>query len=350
MTPRERDEAALLRRPHDGVPFTVYESLLPRGESERRLRDDGLCVFVHPPAFRTVLRQVTEETVRFTGADGQPRLRHVVRTPAGNLTSVVRDLGYTHWTEEYPFKTAGDYEALEAMVQDRQYVPDYEAFTARQALWGEDGFSAASLDYSPLMTIIVRLMGVEQFSIQWAENRERVLRLYEALTEDVRKQYPVVADSPASVVGYCGNVSPQVVGVERFERYILPHYDELAEALHAKGKLLYVHLDADNWPLARGIASSKVDIIEAFTPSPTCDMTVAEARQVWPDKVLWVNFPSSVHLEGPEAVEAMTRRIIGEAAPAERFLMGITEDTPPDRWAANYAAILRACATDSETD
>ena len=56
-----------------------------------------------------------------------------------------------------------------------------------------------------------------------------------------------------------------------------------------------------------------------------------------------MNFPSSVHLEGPEAVEAMTRRMIEEAGATERFLIGITEDVPPDRWAENYAAILRAC-------
>ena len=92
------------------------------------------------------------------------------------------------------------------MVRDRQYEADYGAFLAAQARWGEDGFAAVGLDYSPLMTILVRFVGVEECSLQWADNRERLLRLYDALTEDMRRQYPIVAASPAKLVGYCGNV------------------------------------------------------------------------------------------------------------------------------------------------
>jgi len=102
-----------------------------------------------------------------------------------------------------------------------------------------------------------------------------------------------------------------------------------------------VHFDANTRLLAPGIARSRMDYIEAFTPAPTCDMTVAEARLAWPDKVLWINFPSSVHLESIEAIEATTRQILREAAPGDRFLIGITEDVPEDRWQANLAAILR---------
>ncbi len=45
-------------------------------------------------------------------------------------------------------------------------------------------------------------------------------------------------------------------------------------------------------------------------------------------QILWINFPSSVHLEGESSVREELRRILGEAAPGDRFLVGITEDVP----------------------
>jgi hypothetical protein len=82
-----------------------------------------------------------------------------------------------------------------------------------------------------------------------------------------------------------------------------------------------------------------MDVIEAFTPVPTCDVTVAQARAAWPDKVLWINFPSSVLLQPGEEIRAETLRILREAAPGDRFLIGITEDVPEDRWRDSLSTI-----------
>ena len=80
------------------------------------------------------------------------------------------------------------------------------------------------------------------------------MNLYQALTEDRRKFYPLVAESPALAVNYCGNVAAEVFGLDRFEEYILPHYNELAEMLHERGKLLGVHFDANTRLFASAIA------------------------------------------------------------------------------------------------
>ncbi len=41
MTPRERIMAALHGDMPDRIPFTCYSGLLPRGETERWLREEG---------------------------------------------------------------------------------------------------------------------------------------------------------------------------------------------------------------------------------------------------------------------------------------------------------------------
>jgi len=246
----------------------------------------------------------------------------------------------TTWREQRLFKGPEDYDALEFVIRDREYSPNYETFSAQMEMMGGDGVMRTSIGYSPLQEIIYVLMGLERFALEWADRRDRVMRLYHALTDDRRKIYPLVAESPALIANYGGNVSPEVVGRERFDRYILPHYNEAAQILHRQGKLLGVHFDANVQQLAPSIARSEIDYIEAFTPSPGSDMTVQQARAAWPNKVLWINFPSPVHVETIQAIEEKTRQLLREAAPGDRFLVGITEDVPGDRWRANYEAIL----------
>ena len=360
MPPRERVEAVLLGRSPDMVPFTVYENHLPTCEVERNLRNDGLCIVQrYPSVYKERCPNVSQEQVYFTGDDGHDRVRAIFRTPLGTLTSVGRmappgtstlDLvmPWTTWREERLFKRPEDYDPLEFLIRDREYTPNYEEFSAQGGMMGDDAIMRANIGYSPLQEIIYVLMGVERFAVEWADRRERLMCLYDALTEDRRKRYPLVAQSPALTVNYGGNISPEVVGRERFEQYILPHFDEAADVLHSHGKLLGVHFDANVQLLAPGIARSKIDYVEALTPSPGTDMTLEEAFATWPDKVLWINFPSPVHIEPISAIEETTRDLLRQAAPGDRLIVGITEDVPGDRWRENFTAILRVLREDGQ--
>jgi hypothetical protein len=353
MSPRERVEAVLFDGDPDVVPFTVYENHLPTCEVERSLRNSGLCIVQrHPSVYKVRTPNVVQEEIHFTADDGYERVRTLHRTPVGTLTTLSRVLPpgtavldlvmpRTSWREEYIFRGPQDYEPLEFLIRDRVAVPNYEEFSAQMEMMGDDAIMRANLGYSPLQEIIYVLMGVERFAVEWAERRDRLMGLYDALTEDRRAVYSIVAQSPALTANYGGNVCPEVVGLERFERYILPHYDEAAEVLHRYGKLLGVHFDANVQLLAPAIAGSKIDYVEAFTPSPGSDMTLREAREIWPDKILWINFPSPVHLEPIEVIEETTRQLLRQAAPGYQFLVGITEDVPGDRWRENFSAILR---------
>ena len=172
------------------------------------------------------------------------------------------------------------------------------------------------------------------------ERRDEVLSLYEILVENRRRIYPLVAASPADHANYGGNVTPEIIGPRVFEEYYLPHYHEAAEVMHRHGKLIGCHFDANNRIIADAIARTPLDYIEAFTPAPDTDMTLAEARTAWPDKVLWINFPSSVHLQPDQAVVQKTCDLLEEAGHGDGLLVGITEDMPPERWERSCSAIM----------
>lgn len=345
FTPRGRVEAALAGRKTDHVPFTVYEYKLPQCAVERQLRNDGLCIMNRRyVGYGTVTPNCKTESYTYVDEKtGKTLTKTVTRTPAGDLTTVVEPAGFTSWRHELPFKGPEDYEKLIFQANDTQFVPAYDEVLKAREWLGEDVYLRGGMPgYSPLQGLIYTYMGVETFVIEWMERRDELMRLYEALHERNRRCYKVVAESPHQVVQYGGNVSPEIVGLERFQKYVLPHYNELAEELHKHGKQLLVHLDANCKLFGVDIAGSGIDVVEAFTPAPDTDLTLAEARGLWPDKVLWINYPSSVHLSSQEVIYDTTVDLIRQDGGSGKLLIGITEDVPEDRWQENFLTINRA--------
>ena len=339
MTPRERVLAVLRGERPDKVPFTIYESKIPQCSVERRLRNEGLCIVNRQvPAYCAETPNCTREHLYYV-ENGRNRVRSITRTPVGELSSVREPAGFTSWTLEKLFKSPEDYKALLYVEQDRQYRPNYEAYLRAEKDLGEDFILRAGVGACPLHLIMISWMGVETFAIEWMENRDEILKLAEAMRAKGREVYPILADSPITHANYGGNEVPEVMGPPRYKEFCIPLYNECAEHFRPKGKLLGSHLDGNNRAWADAVAASGLDYIEAFTPAPDTDLTLAEALEVWKDKVLWINFPSSVHLASIEKIKQTTREIVELARETNRVIIGITEDIPEDRWRENLLAI-----------
>ena len=339
MTPRERVLAVLNGQPVDKVPLTIYENKIPQCAVERRLRNEGLCI-VHRrvEAYTMETPNCRTHTAGYTEG-GHHRTRTFIETPQGTLTSLSQAAGFTSWTLEHLFKTPDDYRPLKAMVRDFVVRPDYEAFVRAQAWMGEDVILRAGVGSTPLHEIMIHWMGVETFAVEWIENRDEILELERLLADLRRRTAVVLAQAPITHANFGGNEVPEVMGVPRYEQYCLPLINECAGILAKKGKLLGSHMDGNNRAWASQLAASGLRYIEAFTPAPDTDLTMAEAPAAWPDKVLWINFPSSVHLASIEVIRRTTREILDAAAGTNRLILGITEDIPPDRWQQNLLAI-----------
>jgi len=340
MTPHDRVERALRGGHSDRVPFTIYECMIPQCDTERALRDRGMCIVNRMPVFRTH-RPHVKTTEHTWWVDGCRFTRTEHETPAGKLSTLVEDGGFTTWRHQLLLKRPEDYAAIRCYLRDEVYEPDYGEFARVQAAGAGDMICRANFGLEPLQELISGgVMSMERFCEEWMERREEVLALYEILVENRRRIYPIVAASPAGHANYGGNVTPEIIGPRVFEEYYLPHYAEAAEVMHRHGKLIGCHFDANNRIIAAAIARTPLDYIEAFTPAPDTDMTLAEARAAWPGKVLWINFPSSVHLQPDEAVVQKTCDLLDEAGKLEGLLVGITENMPPERWEGSCTAIM----------
>ena len=340
MTPKERVESLLRGEKADKIPFTIYETKLPACSVERRLRNEGLCLVKRISVVKTSSPNVSTET-RSYSENGIQYSRTTIRTPFGELYSVNRPAGFTSWCVSRVFKGPEDYKKLMFTVKDQVFEPDYESFMKNEKAAGGDVIQRAGIGASPLHQIMISWMGIEAFSIEWSERRDEIEKLYSAMVENLRKIYPLVARSPALHANLGGNETGPVMGRERFARYVVPLYNEAAEVFHKHGKYIGAHLDGNNRVWADMVGNSLLDYVEAFSPSPDTDMTLSEAFDAWRGKLLWINFPSSVHLAGIPEIEETAERIARDSMPDRRLIIGITEDIPEDRWQENLLAISR---------
>jgi hypothetical protein len=230
---------------------------------------------------------------------------------------------------------------MQFLWRDQRYSPAYENFHHEQDRLRDDGVVIGNLGYTPLQHMLIFYMGPQRFAEDMVDRPDLFFELYETMTEKHREQYAIAAESPAEFFEYGDNVTCEMVGAARFERYVAPRYDEFAEMLHARGKRLGSHLDGKMVGLKDQVAATKLDFIEAFAPYPDGDLPLAEARAAWPDKVIWINYPSATHLGTEAQVEAATRQLIRDVAPGDRFLVGITENIPDTHWQTSMTVISR---------
>jgi len=338
FTPRQRVIAVLNHETVDKIPFTVYETLISRCNVERILRNKGLCLVKRVHSYRIHYPDVSTKTITYTDEKKGRMVKTIYSTPYGDLTTLSQTNGYTTWQLENMFKTANDYKRLLFLIKNAKIESNYNYIKHLDKNLGDDFILRDNLPLEPMQQFISNYMGIETFSYEWVDNQDEVLKLYKAIVDVSRKIYPFVAESPISIVNYGGNVVPQVVGLENFKKYYIPHYNEAADILHKKAKKLGVHLDADNTIIMDEIANSFLDYIEAYDPgiSPSLDKAVKKFK----DKVLWINWPSIWHLYPQSDISKLTNKLIRDWNLDFGLIIGITEDVPEDRWQKNFSDIM----------
>jgi hypothetical protein len=340
---REEIELALEGGAPEYVPFTFYDRLFPPGFDPAPLQARGMAFCTRWMVYRKLTPHVKVREFK----EGDGALRTVFETPLGTLTSLYRPAALAMTPVEHPIKSRDDYRVARFIVEDACYEPDYDSFFAVRARVADIGKVICETCYEPLLDVEITWLGQERFCYDLADNCDALFELEAALAENHQKMYDVVAASPADYVLYGGNVVPEMLGPDRVRDCVCPRWNAFADRLHDKGKKIGVHLDANNKLILDAVGASRLDFVEAFTPPPDCNVSVAEARAAWPQKRLWTNFPSSVHIQSEDAIREATLEIVRQAGDRKGFLMGVTEDIPREHIARSVSVILdtlRECA------
>lgn len=342
MTVKERVFGALHGEMVDRVPFTCYGFLFPENEREPLLSNGDIGL-----VSRVALYNIQTPNVKTRSEDfwdgGRHKVRYIYETPVGSVYETIRTGGGYGTGVRYEFliKSPEDYKVVEYMVHDRIQTPNYEDYFSAIKSIGDIGAVIGNVDRSPIQQMLVMYMGPEQFAIGYYENRDLFDSLYNALAEKYRELYRISAESPSDYFTYGDNITSDMIGLERFVKYVIPCYNEFADMLHAKGKKLGVHMDGNLQVLKHEIAKSGLDFLEAFTPSPMFDMTLEDALTTWKEKVIWINFTSNIHISSSETIREHTLDLLRQSYPGNRFLIGITENVPDEHRRRSFEVIAQ---------
>ncbi len=325
------------------IPFTFYDHIFPPGFDPAPLQSEGMAIC----ARRMVYRKHFPHVKITKTEEGKGRIRTVYATPVGTVSAVHQTAALALTPIKHPIETRNDYRAAIFIAKDARYEPDFDRFLAERVKLGVAGKVIAETCYEPLLDVEVNWLGQERFCYELADNADAVMELHDALAENHKLMYDVVASSPADYILYGGNVVPEILGPGRVRDLVVPCWNAFADRVHDRGKKLGDHLDANNLLIMDAVGASRLDFVEALTPPPDCNVTVAAARAAWPGKRLWINFPSSLHLQPEETIRAATLEIVREAGDRKGFLMGVTEDVPAEHLERSVRVILatlRECA------
>jgi hypothetical protein len=341
LSPRKRVELALKGENPGRVPFIIWNNKLPDDRFAKTMLDAGACIVVKSSVYNVRLNSIVREEKSWVDENGQKMRQTIYHTQYGDIDETNMAFTGSQLPVNHLFKGPENYDAIISLINDTDYLPCFDKFIRDDKLYGEQGIARPATEKSPFFQIIYDIMGVMNFAIEWQENRDKILELYEALHAARRKRLEIVAASPTQYCIVDGNIEMSIVGRERFENYYLPLIREACDILNPKGILTGLHLDGNNKMLIDYVADLPVRVIESFTPPPDCDTTLEEGLKAWPGKAFMINFPSSLHFEEPKVIEENAISIMNHAKNSGRVMLGVLEDVPKNDylpWMANLVA------------
>lgn len=343
MTIRERMLAVVQGKEHDLIPFAMYEVIFPPKLAIEYLGRGRIGIVRYRAIFR-----VEHPNCFFTKEiykEGDTKYKRTfLHTPKGKLEEIrVFEPAYDSSTAcKHFIKTRQDYEVFWSYLEDCEILDNYDQYYRDVAELGEDGLVQAEPERTPWQQLWIEWVGLESLSYHLIDFPEHVEHTIDLLTQRERKIFEIAYRSPAPYINIPDNLTAPAIGKARFLNYCVPLYDELAGMMAERGAPVFVHMDGMLKPLWKEIADSRVAGVDSFTPLPDCDMTVAEAVELWPEKLLWVNFPSSIHLASPEKIRSTVEEILAVAGHTGRLQIQASENVPLDRWQISFPIIVEA--------
>jgi hypothetical protein len=328
---RERIEAVVHHRQPDKVPFAPLIEYVPRGEFTRALRNRGMGFMTRTRMWRVEQPNVTYETrveddkVFTTAHTPVGSVSRWARTHLTRAATTGRALGREGWIKEQK-----DYDPVLFMIEDTVYSPDYQVYDRLTREFGGDGVVRGARFDAPFWYAYRDYFGasspdgVQNFYYHQLDHPDHFAELIKALERRNERQFPVVVNCPAELMEV-GAVDG-IYGPKQYETYFMPFYDQYVPLFHERKKIVFPHAHSSHLKsFVDQITRSGVDMLDAYTPPPVGDLSVAEARAIWGDEmVIALHFPESIFLQGPAATKAYTlEQLRGNAGGP--LIVGMTE-------------------------
>jgi len=342
------------------IPVLAYDFLRvgSQGGIYRRLKKRGLCIVrfipTYKPTFRGMnfmLEDVKHTRVRYL-ENGINKYREIFDTPIGSITCLMRlnpvsdedpPLSWGAY-EEHFVKNRSDWRVLSYIFKGMadQLVPNYKAFEREQDELGDEGICFGFVGKTPFQRAWVEMADLETAVVDFEEKPEELLEFIEVQRFLHERQAEITGNSPAKFILVVDHITT-TISPKYYKEYCIPYWQMYANAIKGSGKVLGAHHDGQFGHLKKEIADSPLDVIESFTVPPGGDVSLTEAKKLWPDKMLFVNTPPHIAQSPIEEVREAYEQILTEWGQKRGLLIEHSEDIPMDKLEMNLSTALDVC-------
>jgi len=331
----------------DRMPVSIYKRYLPTGETERLVRNIGLGISdYYPPVsllappWHTSPGYVSEVKgvdllIRFSWESGQMVETRTYATPVGTVSQeTTRDPNYgSDWIRKHFIQCTEDYKVMQYIVENTVFKKNDAALRARMADLRNDGVVLGRLDRSPYQKLLMELAGPEQFFEDLHTEPEPVMELMAVMTQRMDEAFDMFLETGVEVAWQPDNITGDMTPPDSFRQYCMPFYANRGQRLREAGIPYVVHMDGRLGSLKDLIAASTFDAVESFSlPMLGNDMTLEDAWQAWPGKVVLPNLPSPLCLENDRKIEAFLTDLLARVGNDRPFMLQVSEDIPASEW------------------
>jgi hypothetical protein len=344
MSMRDRMRAVIRGQAPDLVPFVQYENLAaPDEEVWELVGRDSMGILRWTSVYRLEYPNSRSHSEPFE-RDGLMGLRSTIVTPLGALTEerLYEPVYHTSSIRKHYVTRPEEYDLLGAYLEDGVVVEDLEPLQRAYQELGEQGLPLVRVERTPFQQLWVQWVSMEDLALHLVDCPERVARCVDAMTRQQRRVFEIVARAPVEFVDFPDNITAPIIGEANFRRYCVPPYQELAGMLADKDVPVYVHMDGDLKPLWPAIGDSGVKGLDSLSPPPDNDTSPGEVVSMWPWMRVWINFPSSVHIQPAQRVYCCAAEMLEQAGHTGRLQIQVSENVPPFAWRTSLPQIVRA--------
>lgn len=332
MTTRENIIETLNGGVPETTPFTFYSWMITKNKKEnekllftedwKRLYDQGLGICHHVKVIDEIQHGVRDRTEKYKQGSDNIEIR-IKETPVGTLTQKF----VNGWHREFWLKTPEDYKIMTWIIENTELITNYDEFSSGEELVGDKGVTVIHASRTPAMSINVDWAGTEQFCMDVALESPELMELYELAKKLFIKETELIAKGPGRYIKWLENLTISMLGPQKYKQLLVPIYEECAPVYQNADKRVMVHYDGALNVIKDQIAKAPFHMIESLTEAPEGDMTYAECREAWPDKVFWANINVDLYYE-PKKV--LKQAVIDKRHRAGKkgLLFEISEDMP----------------------
>ncbi len=259
---------------------------------------------------------------------GDMRTLYKMKCPAGEVSCIMRGNASNNgrYYEKWWADCEEELKVLEWIDGRAGWSFDSKGYDRLRAEWDGLGEPCIFIPRIGIQHLYIRAMGYINTSYALADYPDTVRKYCDALEYNQEGLIEVINSSPVDIINYGDNLHDGYLPPEIFEEYVMPVYQRRGELLHKGNKLVYSHWDGDVKRILPYARECNLDGIEAITPEPQGDVTLAEAKEAMGDMFLFDGIAAILFDERYSVEELLdqAREVIELFAP--KLVLGISDE------------------------